>query len=95
MKFIVNSQQLHKQLQSLSGVLSSSNTMPIIGCFLFHLEENNLTIKTTDLSTTLVAKMTVETGRMENPEEVAIPSKMLLDILKTFDDVPLDRKSVV
>ena len=89
MKFIVNSQQLHKQLQSLSGVLSSSNTMPIIGCFLFHLEENNLTIKTTDLSTTLVAKMTVETGRMENPEEVAIPSKMLLDILKTFDDVPL------
>ncbi len=89
MKFIVNSQQLHKQLQSLSGVLSSSNTMPIIGCFLFHLEENNLTIKTTDLSTTLVAKMTVETGRMENPEEVAVPSKMLLDILKTFDDVPL------
>ncbi len=89
MKFIVNSQQLHKQLQSLSGVLSSSNTMPIIGCFLFHLEENNLTIKTTDLSTTLVAKMTVETGRMENSEEVAIPSKMLLDILKTFDDVPL------
>ena len=89
MKFIVNSQQLHKQLQSLSGVLSSSNTMPIIGCFLFHLEENNLTIKTTDLSTTLVAKITVETGRMENPEEVAVPSKMLLDILKTFDDVPL------
>lgn len=89
MKFIVNSLQLHKQLQSLSGVLSSSNTMPIIGCFLFHLEENTLTIKTTDLSTTLVAKMTVETGRMENAEEVAVPSKMLLDILKTFDDVPL------
>ncbi len=89
MKFIVNSQQLHKQLQSLSGVLSSSNTMPIIGCFHFHLEENNLTIKTTDLTTTLMAHMTVETGRMESPEEVAVPSKMLLDILKTFDDVPL------
>ena len=89
MKFIVNSQQLLKQLQSLSGVLSSSNTMPIIGCFHFHLEENNLTIKTTDLTTTLMAHMTVETGRMENPEEVAVPSKMLLDILKTFDDVPL------
>ena len=89
MKFIVNSQQLHKQLQSLSGVLSSSNTMPIIGCFHFHLEENNLTIKTTDLTTTLMARMTVETGRMEHPEEVAVPSRMLLDILKTFDDVPL------
>ena len=89
MKFIVNSQQLHKQLQSLSGVLSSSNTMPIINCFHFHLEENELTVKTTDLTTTLMARMTVETGRMENPEEVAIPSKMLLDILKSFDDVPL------
>lgn len=89
MKFIVNSQQLHKQLQSLSGVISSSNTMPIISCFHFHLEENSLTIKTTDLTTTLMAKMDVETGRMESAEEVAVPSKMLLDILKTFDDVPL------
>ena len=89
MKFIVNSQQLLKQLQSLSGVLSSNNTMPIINCFHFHLEENSLTVKTTDLSTTLVARMEVETGRMEKAEEVAIPSKMLLEILKSFDDVPM------
>ena len=89
MKFIVNSQQLLRQLQSLSGVLSSNNTMPIINCFHFHLEEGKLTIKTTDLSTTLVARIDVETSRMEQAEEVAIPSKMLLDILKTFDDIPL------
>ena len=89
MKFIVNSQQLLKQLQSLSGVISSNNTRPIIGCFHFHLEENSLTVKTTDLSTTLVARMEVETGRMEKAEEVAIPSKMLLEILKSFDDVPM------
>lgn len=89
MKFIVNSQQLLKQLQSLSGVLSSSNTMPIIGCFHMRLEENSLTLKTTDLSTTLVARLAVETGHVDQPEEVAIPSRMLLDILKTFDDVPL------
>ena len=89
MKFIVNSQQLLRQLQNLSGVIASNNTMPIIGCFHFHLEENTLTVKTTDLSTTLVARIEVETGRMEHPEEVAIPSKMLLDILKSFDDVPL------
>lgn len=89
MKFIVNSQQLLKQLQALSGVLTANNTMPIIGCFHFHLEEKKLTMKTTDLTTTLVANIEVETSRMEHPEEVAIPSKMLLDILKTFDDVPL------
>ena len=89
MKFIVNSQQLLKQLQSLSGVLTANNTMPIINCFHLHLEEGTLTLKTTDLSTTLVARMEVETGRMESPEEVAIPSKMLLEILKSFDDVPV------
>ncbi len=89
MKFIVNSQQLLKQLQSLSGVLSSSNTMPIINCFHFHLEENDLTIKATDLSTTLLAHVAVETGAIDSSEEVAVPSKMLLDILKTFEDVPL------
>ena len=89
MKFIVNSQQLLKQLQSLSGVIATNNTMPIIGCFHFHLEERALTIKATDLTTTLVARLEVETSKMENAEEVAIPSKMLLEILKTFDDVPL------
>ena len=89
MKFIVNSQQLLRQLQSLGGVLSSNNTMPIINCYHFHLEENRLTVKTTDLSTTLVSTIDVETGRMEQPEEVAIPSKMLLDVMKTFDDVPV------
>ncbi|MBR1799203.1 MAG: DNA polymerase III subunit beta [Bacteroidales bacterium] len=89
MKFIVNSQQLLKQLQALSGVLSSNNTMPIINCFHFHLEEGKLTIKTTDLSTTLVSRIDVETGQMAAAEEVAIPSKMLLDTIKTFDDVPL------
>ena len=89
MKFIGNSQQLLKQLQSLSGVLTSNNTMPIINCFHLHLEEGSLTVKTTDLSTTLVARMEVETGRMEKAEEVAIPSKMLLEILKSFDDVPV------
>ena len=89
MKFIVNSQQLLRQLQSLGGVLGVNNTMPIIGCYHFHLEENKLTIKTTDLSTTLVSSLDVETPHMDKAEEVAIPSKMLLEVMKTFDDVPI------
>ena len=36
-----------------------------------------------------MARIPVETGRIEQAQEVAVPSKMLLDILKTFDDVPL------
>ena len=89
MRFITNSQQLLKQLQSLGGVLSVNNAVPIIACYHFHLEDGKLTIKTTDLSTTLVSTMEVETPHMDQAEEVAIPSKLLLDAIKAFDDVPM------
>ncbi|MCR5822095.1 MAG: DNA polymerase III subunit beta [Bacteroidales bacterium] len=89
MKFIVNSQLLVRQLQALSGVLTNNNTIPIISCFHFHLEENELTLKTTDLDTTLVSRIEVETGHIDKPAEIAIPSRLLLDILKSLDDVPL------
>lgn len=89
MKFIVNSQLFAKQLQSISGVITTSSTVPIINHFHFHLEENELTIKATDLETTLITKLSVETGSMSGVSDVAVPSKLLLDILKTLDDVPL------
>ena len=42
MKFIVSSQALFKQLQTISGVLNSSNTLPILDNFLFEIKDNNL-----------------------------------------------------
>ena len=63
--------------------------MPIINCFLFHLDENLLTIRATDLETTLVTKIEVESGRLEGLTDIAVPSKLLIDILKSLDDVPL------
>ena len=38
MKFIVNSSELLKELQKLSGVLSSGNTLPILDNFLFEFD---------------------------------------------------------
>ena len=89
MKFIINSLLLSRQIQSLSGVLTNNNTVPIINCFHFHLDENLLTIRATDLETTLVAKIEVESGRVEGLTDIAVPSKLLIDILKSLDDVPL------
>ena len=89
MKFIINSLLFSKQIQSLSGVLTNSNTVPIINCFHFHLDEGMLTIRATDLETTLVSKVEVETGRMDDINDVAVPSKLLLDIIKSMDDVPM------
>ena len=89
MKFIVNSQALYKQLQSISGIITNSNTVPIISCFHFQLEEGKLTVRATDLETTLVVTLDVETASLDGLSQVAIQSKLLLDILKSLDDVPL------
>ena len=89
MKFIINSQQFCKQLQALSGVITNSNTVPIINCFHFHMEENKLIVKATDLETTLVSTIELESCRIEGIDTIAVPSKLLLDILKSLDDVPM------
>lgn len=89
MKFIINSLLFSKQIQSLSGVLTNSNTIPIINCFHFHLDEDMLTIRATDMETTLVTKMSVESGPVSGLSDIAVPSKLLLDIVKSLEDMPL------
>ncbi|MHC1707964.1 MAG: DNA polymerase III subunit beta [Bacteroidales bacterium] len=87
MNFIVSSIQLLKSLQSISGVLNSSNTLPILDDFLFELKDESLTITASDLETTVTVN--VQLSRAEEPGAITIPAKILLEILKTFPDVPL------
>lgn len=89
MKFIVNSQLFVKQLQAISGVLTTNNALPIISCFHFHLDEGKLTVKATDLNTTLVTTITDIETNTDGLTDIAVPSKLLLDILKSLDDVPM------
>jgi len=86
MKFIVSSSQLLKQLQVLSGVISTSNTLPILDNFLFELSENHLKIAASDLETTMFAEIEVQS---ESEGAVAVPSRILLDTLKTLPNQPL------
>ena len=89
MKFIINSQVFSKNLQALSGVINNNNTVAMLNCFHFRLEENVLTIRATDLETTLVSTIHLDTAKVEGISEVAVPAKILLDILKSFNDIPL------
>jgi len=86
MKFIVSSSQLFKQLQVLGGVINSNNTLPILDNFLFELSENTLKISASDLETTMSASLDVDTDKSG---AIAVPAKLLLDILKTFPEQPL------
>lgn len=87
MKFIVSSGKLLKQLQVISGVLNSNSTLPILDNFLFEIGDNEqLTISASDLETTMIAKMEVKS---QESFSIAVPAKLLLEILKNISDQPL------
>ncbi len=86
MKFIVSSSYLLKQLQVLGSVINSSNTLPILDNFLFELDHQTLTVSASDLETTMSATLEIDST---SKGSVAVPAKLLLDILKTFPEQPL------
>lgn len=86
MKFIVSSSYLLKQLQVLGSVINNTNALPILENFLFELNNNSLTVSASDLETTMSATLDIET---DSTGSVAVPAKLLLEILKTFPEQPL------
>jgi len=89
MKFIVSSTYLLKQLQVLGGVINSSNTLPILDNFLFELDGSKLTVSASDLETTMVSLLDVESN---SNGSIALPARLLLETLKTFPEQPLTFK---
>ena len=61
MNFIVSSATLLRHLQNISGVLNTSNTLPILDNFLFSIKGDQLTVSATDLETTMVTSLAVQT----------------------------------
>jgi len=87
MKFIVSSSVLLKGLQSMSGVLSTNSTLPILDNYLFELIDGNLSVTASDIETTM--SINIPLVKAENEGSIAIPAKILLDTLKTFGDIPI------
>lgn len=87
MNFIISSSVLLKNLQTVGGVLNTSNTMPILDNFLFDVNDGKITISGSDLETTMT--VTVEAQTSESGK-IAIPARLLLDTLKNFTDIPLN-----
>lgn len=87
MKFIVSSTTLLKQLQQVSGVLNSSNPLPILNNFLFVVDKGTLTVSASDLESTMTTTIQLTEGKQGG--KIAVPAKILLDTLKTFPEQPL------
>ncbi|MEY3100698.1 MAG: polymerase subunit beta [Bacteroidota bacterium] len=85
MNFIASSTLLLRHLQSISGVLNTNNTLPILDNFLFDITDGALTVSISDLETTMMTKLEVQS---EQNGKIAIPAKLLLDVLKNLPDQP-------
>lgn len=85
MNFVISSVTLLKHLQGISGVLSTSNTLPILDNFLFEIEAGRLTVSASDLETTMRTSLEIEA---KEEGKIAIPAKLLLDVLKNLPDQP-------
>ena len=70
----------------LGRVINSSNTLPILDNFLFELDNKTLTVSSSDLETTMSATLEIDST---SKGSVAVPAKLLLEILKTFPEQPL------
>ena len=87
MKFVISSTELLKHLQSIGRVISTKNTLPILDNFLFDLSGNELKITASDLETTLVT--TIDLENVTDEGQIAIPARILMDMLKEFPEQPL------
>jgi len=85
MNFIVSSTTLLRHLQSISGVLNTNSSLPILDNFLFEIKENTLTVLASDLETTMITSLEVQ---VEEAGKIAIPAKLILDVLKNLPDQP-------
>jgi len=86
MRFIVSTSILLKQLQAINGASSSSTVLPILENFLFEIKDNSLTISATDLQTSMATSLQIEA---KEEGKVAMPSKILIETLKTLPDQPV------
>ena len=86
MKFILSSAQLLSQLQILNGVVNTNNTVPILDNILFEIQDGQLALSASDLETTITASLKAEAS---DTGSIAIPARLLIDMLKTFPEQPL------
>ena len=85
MNFVISSETLLKQLLKISGVLSTSNSLPILDNFLFVIENGQMIVSASDAESTISTQLDVES---KEKGKICIPAKLLLDVLKNLPEQP-------
>ncbi|MEJ2005848.1 MAG: DNA polymerase III subunit beta [Cyclobacteriaceae bacterium] len=86
MKYSVSSSALLKQLSSINGVINTNPVVPILENFLFEISEGKLVVTASDLQTSMITELEVESKESGN---IAVPAKILLETLKNLPEQPV------
>ena len=87
MKFIVPSQLLCKNLQVISGVITTNTAVPIAENILFEVNSKKLQLTATDIETTITTEL--ELSDSDGDGAIVVPAKIVLETLKSMPDVPV------
>jgi len=83
MQFSVEKNTLLTQIQKISKVAPTRSTMPILNSILFSVEGNQLTLRSSDIEITMSTRFEVRGIR---DGSLAIPNRMILDIINEIED---------
>ncbi|MDJ0653069.1 MAG: DNA polymerase III subunit beta [Xanthomonadales bacterium] len=83
MKFSIQREVLLRPLTQVVGVVERRQTLPVLANLLLNASENEVQFTGTDLEVELTARVQVE---VDQPGEVTIPARKLLDICKALPD---------
>ena len=86
MKFVVSSSALLKQLSAINGVITSNPVVPILENFLCDIQNGTLKITASDLQTTVMTELDVDT---QEKGSIAVPARILIDTLKNLPEQPV------
>lgn len=87
MRFTLSSSALNNRLQILSKVINAKNTLAILDCFLFEINNNQLNITASDNENVMQASVALD--ECEGECRFAVPNRTILDAVKELPDQPL------
>lgn len=91
MKFQIDKETLLEPLQQIIGAVEKRQTMPALSNVLIRTTENSLTLTATDLEIELVSQIAMV---VDEPGEITVPARKLLDICKSLANDALINFSV-
>ena len=87
MRFTLSSGTLNARLQSLSKVINSKNSIPILDSFLFEVSNSELKITASDNENVMTSSVALD--ECDGEGSFAVPNRTILDAVKELPEQPL------